>query len=62
MERKLHWLRGDCHLHTTNSDGNRTPEQLYEMLYQRGLDFAFITDHNCNTNADADPNPYHSSA
>lgn len=49
MERKLHWLRGDCHLHTTNSDGNRTPEQLYEMLYQRGLDFAFITDHNYNT-------------
>lgn len=43
------WFRGDCHLHTTNSDGKKTPEELYEMLYKRGLDFAFITDHNCNT-------------
>lgn len=49
MERARHWLRGDCHLHTTNSDGHKTPSELYEMLYRRGLDFAFITDHNFNT-------------
>ncbi len=47
--RKRHWIKGDCHLHTANSDGVKTPEQLYEMLYRKGLDFAFITDHNRNT-------------
>ena len=47
--RNRHWIKGDCHLHTTNSDGLKTPAELYEALYQKGLDFAFITDHNCNT-------------
>ena len=47
--RNRHWLKGDCHLHTTNSDGEKTPEELYEALYKKGLDFAFITDHNYNT-------------
>ncbi len=47
--RNRHWLRGDCHLHTVNSDGAKTPAQLYEMLYQKSLDFAFVTDHNFNT-------------
>ena len=47
--RNRHWIKGDCHLHTTNSDGIKTPEELYEMLYRKGLDFAFITDHNYNT-------------
>ncbi len=49
MMRKRHWIKGDCHLHTTNSDGKKNPAQLYEMLYRRGLDFAFVTDHNFNT-------------
>lgn len=43
------WIKGDCHLHTTNSDGVKTPEELYEALSEKGLDFAFITDHNRNT-------------
>ena len=47
--RKRHWIKGDCHLHTANSDGAKRPEELYEMLYKKGLDFAFITDHNYNT-------------
>ena len=47
--RNRHWIKGDCHLHTTNSDGAKKPEELYEMLYRKGLDFAFITDHNYNT-------------
>ena len=42
--RKAHWIKGDCHLHTTNSDGAKRPEELYEALYRKGLDFAFITD------------------
>lgn len=47
--RRKHWIKGDCHLHTVNSDGHKTPAELYEMLYRKGLDFAFITDHNYNT-------------
>ena len=47
--RNRHWIKGDCHLHTTNSDGIKTPEELYEALYRKGLDFAYITDHNYNT-------------
>lgn len=49
MQRKRHWLKGDCHLHTCNSDGKFTPEELYEMLYELGMDFAYITDHNVNS-------------
>ncbi len=49
MKRQRHWLKGDCHLHTCNSDGKYKPEELYDMLYERGMDFAFITDHNVNT-------------
>ena len=40
--RNRHWIKGDCHLHTANSDGAKRPEELYEMLYKKGLDFAFI--------------------
>ena len=47
--RRRHWIKGDCHMHTVNSDGSRTPAQLYEMLYRKGMDFAFVTDHNYNT-------------
>ena len=49
MINKRHWLKGDCHLHTSNSDGKYTPEELYDMLFDIGMDFAFITDHNVNT-------------
>lgn len=49
MNKKRHWLKGDCHLHTCNSDGHYTPEELYDMLFELGMDFAFITDHNVNT-------------
>lgn len=49
MKRQRHWLKGDCHLHTCNSDGHCTPEELYDMLFDLGMDFAFITDHNVNT-------------
>lgn len=54
--RKRHWLKGDCHLHTTNSDGVKRPEQLFEMLYRKSLDFAFITDHNFVTPGETEIN------
>ncbi len=49
MIKKRHWLKGDCHLHTCNSDGKFTPAELYDKLFDKGVDFAFITDHNVNT-------------
>ena len=49
MEQKRIWLKGDTHLHTTNSDGIRTPEQLIGDCKKRGLDWIIITDHNYNT-------------
>jgi hypothetical protein len=45
-ERKFRWLRGDTHLHTTNSDGKHTYEGLCRRARKAGLDFAIITDHN----------------
>ena len=47
MERK--WYKGDTHLHTTNSDGKLSKEQLIEYCRKQGLDFIIITDHNYNT-------------
>lgn len=45
----LKWYKGDTHLHTTNSDGKFSLEQLIEKCKKIGLDFAIITDHNYNT-------------
>ena len=49
MDAKRIWLKGDTHLHTTNSDGKLTPEQLIKNCKERGLDWIIITDHNFNT-------------
>ena len=49
MDAKRIWLKGDTHLHTTNSDGKLTPEQLIKNCKKRGLDWIIITDHNFNT-------------
>ncbi|MBM3926085.1 MAG: PHP domain-containing protein [SAR202 cluster bacterium] len=35
----------DLHLHTTASDGRLTPTQLVDLLAQRGVEYAAITDH-----------------
>ena len=43
------WYKGDTHLHTTNSDGNMTPEKLISECKRIGLDYMIITDHNYNT-------------
>ncbi|HOO25190.1 MAG TPA: CehA/McbA family metallohydrolase [Clostridiales bacterium] len=46
MSEKRTWLKGDTHLHTVNSDGVLTTEQLIKALKKKGLDWAIITDHN----------------
>jgi hypothetical protein len=40
--------RGDLHLHTVHSDGQRTPEELAKAAREAGLDFFASTDHNTN--------------
>ncbi|RZU53979.1 hypothetical protein EV385_5915 [Krasilnikovia cinnamomea] len=40
------WYRGDMHLHTVHSDGQRTPDRLAADARARGLDFFASTEHN----------------
>jgi hypothetical protein len=40
------WIKGDLHLHTVNSDGKLTVQELGELAKKRGLDFIFTSDHN----------------
>lgn len=39
------FFRGDCHCHTTHSDGIGSVEDMNTMKDAAGLDFLFITDH-----------------
>jgi hypothetical protein len=39
------WLRGCLHCHSTNSDGDLSPEQLADHYRRGGFDFIAITDH-----------------
>lgn len=39
------WLRGNLHLHTTESDGTVTPQEAVELYAGAGYDFLAITDH-----------------
>ncbi|SPM31944.1 PHP domain protein, partial [Mycobacterium terramassiliense] len=40
------WYRGDLHLHTVHSDGQRHPRELVAAAHESGLDFIVSTDHN----------------
>jgi hypothetical protein len=42
------WYRGDLHLHTVHSDGERDPSELISAAHASGLDFIVSTDHNTN--------------
>jgi len=39
------WLRGNIHTHTTNSDGQLSPEEVARFYAKRGYDFLVLTDH-----------------
>jgi hypothetical protein len=43
------WYRGDLHLHTVHSDGQRHPNELVTAAHASGLDFIVSTDHNTNS-------------
>ncbi len=40
------WYKGNLHTHTTNSDGELSPEEVAAWYRDRGYDFLAITDHN----------------
>jgi len=39
------WYKGCVHLHSTNSDGSLSPEELCQTYRAAGYDFIFLTDH-----------------
>jgi hypothetical protein len=39
------FLRGNLHTHTTNSDGQLSPQQTVDTYAKRGYDFLALTDH-----------------
>ena len=46
IRRGAAWYAGALHMHTTNSDGALTPQQLADKAVAEKLDFIAITDHN----------------
>ena len=42
---KRKMLKGELHIHTTRSDGRRTPEETIQIYYDKGFDFLSLTDH-----------------
>jgi hypothetical protein len=39
------WLRGNTHVHTTRSDGGKSPEETAALYGSAGYDFICLTDH-----------------
>jgi hypothetical protein len=45
----LFWFKGNTHCHTTNSDGDETPENVVKWYRDHGYHFLVITDHDVLT-------------
>ncbi len=45
-KRRFFGLRGNLHMHTTESDGNASHQDLARIAGAAGLDFIIVTDHN----------------
>lgn len=43
------WYRGDLHLHTVHSDGQREPGELVSAAHAAGLDFIVSSEHNTSS-------------
>ena len=46
FRRSGEFLKGNLHLHTTNSDGELSPQNTVDHYGEAGYDFLSITDHN----------------
>lgn len=40
------WYKGNTHLHTTRSDGKKSPEEAVDIYRKKGYDFFVMSDHN----------------
>ena len=40
------WFKGNIHTHTTESDGDETPEKVVRWFRRHGYDFLVLSDHN----------------
>ena len=40
-----HWFKGNTHIHTTLSDGGKTPSEVADLYTSAGYSFIFSTDH-----------------
>ena len=43
------WYKGNLHSHTTESDGDESPEKVAKWYAEHGYDFLVLSDHNCLT-------------
>ena len=43
------WLKGNLHAHSSVSDGELSPQKLFDEYHKRGYDFFSLTDHNTYT-------------
>ena len=43
---ELKWFKGNIHTHTTESDGDDTPENVVRWYRRHGYDFLVLSDHN----------------
>lgn len=41
----LKWFKGNLHMHTTDSDGRMSPEDVMRLYKDNGYDFIALTDH-----------------
>lgn len=49
----LTWFKGNTHTHTSNSDGDSTPDEVVRWYREHGYQFVVLTDHNYLTSVDA---------
>jgi len=52
-ERPTVWLKGNTHTHTTESDGDSSPDVVAAWYREHGYQFLALTDHNVLTSPDA---------
>jgi hypothetical protein len=50
--KKLNWYKGNTHTHTTESDGDSTPDEVARWYREQGYNFLVLSDHNTLTGAD----------
>ena len=52
------WYKGNSHIHSTASDGGKTPTELAQMYADAGYHFLFRTDHWVSSHVEAEAEEY----